>query len=71
MPAPDTGGRQADGVVKAEDQATDSTLGRTQHGGRSSDKLAVSICRWRNNAGDPHHVMTIAYFDKLGLPRLS
>ena len=40
MPAPDTGGRQADGVVKAEDQATDSTLGRTQHGGRPSDKLS-------------------------------
>ena len=30
-----------------------------------------SRCWWRNSAGDIHRVMTIAYFDKLGVPRLS
>jgi len=30
-----------------------------------------SCCWWRNSAGDLHRVLTIAYFDKLGLPRLS
>ena len=28
-------------------------------------------CWWRNNAGELNRVLTIAYFDKLGLPRLS
>jgi len=30
-----------------------------------------SHCWWRNSAGELHRVMTIAYFDRLGLPRLS
>ena len=28
-------------------------------------------CWWRNSAGDLNRVLTIAYFDKLGVPRLS
>ena len=28
-------------------------------------------CWWRNSAGELNRVLTIAYFDKLGLPRLS
>jgi hypothetical protein len=28
-------------------------------------------CWWRNSMGDIQRVLTIAYFDKLGLPRLS
>ena len=30
-----------------------------------------SRCWWRNSAGDLNRVLTIAYFDKLGVPRLS
>jgi group II intron reverse transcriptase/maturase len=30
-----------------------------------------SRCGWRNSAGEFNRVLTIAYFDKLGLPRLS
>lgn len=30
-----------------------------------------SRCWWRNSAGELNRVLTIAYFDKLGLPRLS
>lgn len=30
-----------------------------------------SRCWWRNSMGDIQRVLTIAYFDKLGLPRLS
>lgn len=30
-----------------------------------------SRCGWRNSAGELNRVLTIAYFDKLGLPRLS
>lgn len=32
---------------------------------------ANSHCWWRNSAGDINKVLTIAYFDRLGLPRLS
>jgi RNA-directed DNA polymerase len=28
-------------------------------------------CWWRNSAGEINRVLTIAYFDKLGVPRLS
>lgn len=28
-------------------------------------------CWWRNSNGDIKRVLTIAYFDKLGVPRLS
>ncbi|MFZ3040766.1 MAG: hypothetical protein WA108_03075, partial [Thiobacillus sp.] len=28
-------------------------------------------CWWRNSAGELNRVLTIAYFDRLGLPRLS
>ena len=30
-----------------------------------------SRCWWRNSNGDIKRVLTIAYFDKLGVPRLS
>ena len=30
-----------------------------------------SRCWWRNSAGELNRVLTIAYFDKLGVPRLS
>jgi hypothetical protein len=30
-----------------------------------------SRCWWRNSDGDIKRVLTIAYFDKLGVPRLS
>ena len=30
-----------------------------------------SRCWWRNSAGDLNRILTIAYFDKLGVPRLS
>ncbi|WP_222428749.1 hypothetical protein [Denitratisoma sp. DHT3] len=30
-----------------------------------------SRCGWRNSDGDIKRVLTIAYFDKLGVPRLS
>ena len=30
-----------------------------------------SRCWWRNSAGDLNRVLTIAYFDRLGVPRLS
>ncbi|MGX2040467.1 hypothetical protein ACWJKU_10090 [Methylocaldum sp. MU1018] len=28
-------------------------------------------CWWRNSAGELNRVLTVAYFDQLGLPRLS
>ncbi len=28
-------------------------------------------CCWRNSAGELNRILTIAYFDRLGLPRLS
>jgi hypothetical protein len=30
-----------------------------------------ACCWWRNSDGDIKRVLTIAYFDKLGVPRLS
>ena len=32
---------------------------------------ALSRCWWHNSRSGVHHVLTIAYFDRLGLPRLS
>lgn len=32
---------------------------------------ALSRCWWRNSLSAIHHVLTIGYFDRLGLPRLS
>jgi group II intron reverse transcriptase/maturase len=32
---------------------------------------ALSRCWWHNSLSAVHHVLTIAYFDRLGLPRLS
>jgi hypothetical protein len=32
---------------------------------------ANSRCWWRNSAGELHRVLTIAYFDRLGVPRLA
>jgi hypothetical protein len=32
---------------------------------------ANSRCGWRNSCGEINRVLTIAYFDKLGVPRLS
>jgi hypothetical protein len=32
---------------------------------------ANSHCWWRNSDGEIKRVLTIAYFDKLGVPRLS
>lgn len=37
-----------------------------------AEKVAQNArCWWRNSAGELNRVLTIAYFDKLGLPRLS
>ena len=33
--------------------------------------VANSRCWWRNSDGDIKRVLTIAYFDRLGVPRLS
>jgi RNA-directed DNA polymerase len=42
----------------------------------ATDRVAKRVagnshCWWRNSAGDLHRVLSIAYFDNLGLPRLS
>ncbi len=45
------------------------TLGATQS---VAQRIAAnSHCWWRNSDGDLKRVMTIAYFDRLGVPRLS
>ena len=39
---------------------------------RVAKRVAQNVrCWWRNSVGDIQRVLTIAYFDKLGLPRLS
>ncbi|MBV6409239.1 MAG: hypothetical protein EFKGCFLK_02868 [Rhodocyclaceae bacterium] len=45
------------------------TLGAAEH--VATRVASNSRCWWRNSAGDLHRVLTIAYFDKLGVPRLS
>ena len=45
------------------------TLGAAPHvAKRVADN---SRCWWRNSQGDLQRVLTIAYFDRLGVPRLS
>lgn len=44
-------------------------LGAAEHVARRV--AGNSRCWWRNSAGDLNRVLTIAYFDKLGVPRLS
>jgi hypothetical protein len=44
-------------------------LGAADHVARRV--AANSRCWWRNSDGDIKRVLTIAYFDRLGVPRLS
>lgn len=44
-------------------------LGAAEHVARRV--AANSRCWWRNSNGDIKRVLTIAYFDRLGVPRLS
>ena len=44
-------------------------MGATPHVAQSV--AALSHCWWRNSRTALHHVLTIAYFDRLGMPRLS
>ena len=46
-----------------------TNLGAAEH---VANRVAQNArCWWRNSAGELNRVLTIAYFDKLGLPRLS
>ena len=46
-----------------------TSLGAAEHVAKRVAQNAR--CWWRNSMGDIQRVLTIAYFDKLGLPRLS